>query len=82
MSLLGAKVRFLWPDDGTTADSLGEIVHVSWGDDGVPGLDVRWQPPAHPRLTFVRDPSWLVTEDGQPLVIPPRTVTVQTGDLL
>jgi len=86
--LLGAKVRITWPDGGC-ADALGEIIHVAWRGAacgwpryGPPGLLVRWDPPAVPRMTSVPDPSWLVTEDGRPLEIPPAIMTVSAGDLL
>ena len=72
---IGTRVRFTWPD-GTLAGAHGEIIHVSWRDDGTPGVLIRWQEGAQPRVTCVPEPSWLITEDGRPLEIPPRIVRV------
>jgi hypothetical protein len=66
VSGLAGTVRFAWPDDGTLSEGTGHVTHVAVGEDGRPGLIVRWSGPLGTRDSYVAHAEWLA-RDGIPL---------------
>jgi hypothetical protein len=62
VSGLPGTVRYIWPD-GSLSEGTAEITHVTIGEDGRPGLFVRW---STGRGGYCPHAEWL-SRDGKPL---------------